>query len=44
MKKKKNNKMDEDLKEAMVYGFLLGMMVMSIMVRILIYIAEYLGR
>lgn len=41
--KKKKNKMDEDLKEAVVYGFWLGMMVMSILIRILFLVAEYLG-
>lgn len=45
MKKKKNNKykLDEDLKEAMTLGFWIGMMVMSIIIRILFLVAEYLG-
>lgn len=45
MKKKKNNKykLDEDLKEAMTLGFLIGVAVMSIIIRILFLVAEYLG-
>lgn len=41
--KKKKNKLDKDLKEAMTIGFFSGLMTMTIIVRILILIAEYLG-
>lgn len=45
MNKKKNNKykLDKDLKEAMMLGFLIGMTTMTVIVRILILVAEYLG-